>query len=141
MDSIIKLLEEKYKLYVKLKEITASFKKALVDGDIKAVDIVSKQREKLIAAIDGVDQKLSSAGFRKGMRLAGESQKLMAGWIEKLKIALKEICIMHSECLAFAQARHKDLKQEILSMKKGARAVRGYAPQRQTVPRFIDTSK
>lgn len=138
---IIKLLEEKHELYLKLKEITARFKKALVEGDMKAVDVMSKQREKLIANIDGVDQKLSSAGFRKGMRLAGESQKLMAGWIEKLKRALKEICIMHSECLAFAQARHKDIKQEILSTKKGAKAVRGYAPQRQIVPRFIDTSK
>ncbi|MDD5451021.1 MAG: hypothetical protein PHT49_03920 [Desulfovibrionales bacterium] len=63
------------------------------------------------------------------------------GWIDKLKLILKEIFVIHEECLAYAETRSRELRQQILCLQRDTRAVKGYAPQKFFSPRFIDTAK
>ncbi|MEW6327182.1 MAG: hypothetical protein AB1487_06255 [Thermodesulfobacteriota bacterium] len=66
---------------------------------------------------------------------------LVQEWIDKLKLTLKKIFIIHEECLAYAEARSRELQQQILCLKRETQAVRGYAPRKKISPRFIDTAE
>ncbi len=136
MQEIIILLEKKRRLYVRLRECMAGLKDALQAGNSEASIAFQKLWDNLRASIDGIDRELLRAGFRP----QSESPAVQK-WVNGLKTLIKEIAAMHADCLACAEARSRDIKQEILSLQGGARAVRGYAVQRKNSPRFVDTTK
>ncbi|MFZ5994631.1 MAG: hypothetical protein ACOYU4_06570 [Thermodesulfobacteriota bacterium] len=139
--SVEELLKEKQGLCLKLKENMQAFKGALQSGDTGLLATVTGQRNRVMKAIDAIDRRLSLAGFRPASGQSEKRDNPVQGWIDKLKLILKEIFVIHEECLAYAEARSRELRQQILCLQRDTRAVRGYAPQKSFSPRFIDTAK
>ncbi|MDD5153559.1 MAG: hypothetical protein PHR03_02665 [Desulfovibrionales bacterium] len=139
--SIEELLKEKQGLCLKLKENMQAFKGALQAGDAGLLATITGQRDRFMKAIDALDRRLSLAGFRPASGQSEKRDNPVQGWIDKLKLILKEIFVIHEECLAYAEARSRELRQQILCLQRDTRAVRGYAPQKFFSPRFIDTAK
>ncbi|MCI0469980.1 MAG: hypothetical protein L0Y62_07975 [Nitrospirae bacterium] len=139
--SVEELLKEKQGLCLKLKENMQAFKGALQAGDAVLLTTITGQRDRFMKAIDAIDRRLSLAGFRQASVQSEKRDNPVQGWIDKLKLILKEIFVIHEECLAYAGARSSELRQQILCLQRDTRAVRGYAPQKRFSPRFIDTAK
>jgi len=139
--SVEELLKEKQGLCLKLKENMQAFKEALQAGDAGLLATVTVQRDRVMKAIDALDRRLSLAGFRPASGQSEKRDNPVQGWIDKLKFILKEIFVIHEECLAYAEARSRELQQQILCLQRDTQAVRGYAPQKRFAPRFIDTAK
>jgi hypothetical protein len=139
--SVEELLREKQGLCLKLKENMQAFKGALRAGDAGLLATITGQRDRFMKAIDALDRRLSLAGFRPASGQSEKRDNPVQGWIDKLKLILKEIFVIHEECLAYAEARSRELRQQILCLQRDTRAVRGYAPQKRFSPRFIDTAK
>lgn len=143
------LLKEKQGLCLKLKENMQAFKEAFQSGDAGLLATITGQRDRFMKAIDALDHQLSLAGFRPASGLpvrtqTGYSEKRnspVQNWIDILKLTLKEIFVIHEECLAYAEAHSRELQQQILGMQRDTQAVRGYAPRKRFSPRFIDTAK
>ncbi len=135
------LLKEKQGLYLKLKENMQDFKKALQAGDAGLLATITGQRDKFMKAIDALDHQLSLAEFRPA---SGHSEKRdgpVQKWIDTLKLTLKEIFVIHEDCLACTKARSRELQQQILSQQRDTQAIRSYAPRKKFFPRFIDTAE
>jgi hypothetical protein len=139
--SVEELLKEKQGLCLKLKENMQAFKGALQSGDAGLLATITGQRDRFMKAIDALDRRLSLAGFRPASGQSEKRDNPVQGWIDKLKLILKEIFVIHEECMAYAEARSQALQQQILCLQRDTRAVSGYAPRKNFSPRFIDTAK
>ena len=140
--SVEELLKEKQGLCLKLKENMQAFKGALQAGDDAGLLVtITGQRDRFMKAIDALDRRLSLAGFRPASGQSEKRDNPVQGWIDKLKLILKEIFVIHEECMAYAEARSQALQQQILCLQRDTRAVSGYAPRKNFSPRFIDTAK
>ncbi len=138
---ITQLLQEKHSLYLRLKESTVSFKKVLKNGSLEDLSVIARQRDKLMGAIDALDNRLSLAGYRPTSGCGGDKGSAVQKLIARLVGTLKETFAIHEECLTYAQARSQELKQQILCLQRNSQAVRGYAPPKKALPRFIDAVK
>ncbi|MDP2992350.1 MAG: hypothetical protein Q8N82_03185 [Deltaproteobacteria bacterium] len=139
--SVEELLKEKQGLCLKLKDNMQAFKEAFPAGDAGLLATITGQRDRFMKAIDALDHQLSLAGFRPASGYSEKRNSPVQGWIDKLKLTLKEIFVIHEECLAYAEARSQALQQQILCLQRDTRAVSGYAPRKNFSPRFIDTAK
>lgn len=139
--SVEELLKEKQGLCLKLKENMQAFKEAFQSGDAGLLATITGQRDRFMKAIDALDHRLSLAGFRPASGYSEKRNSPVQGWIDKLKLTLKEIFVIHEECLAYAEARSQALQQQILCLQRDTRAISGYAPRKIFSPRFIDTAK
>jgi hypothetical protein len=135
------LLKEKQGLCLKLKENMQAFKEAFQSGDAGLLATITGQRDRFMKAIDALDHRLSLAGFRPASGYSEKRNSPVQNWIDKLKLTLKEIFVIHEECLAYAEARSQALQQQILCLQRDTRAISGYAPRKNFSPRFIDTAK
>lgn len=135
------LLKEKQGLCLKLKENMQAFKEAFQSGDAGLLATITGQRDRFMKAIDALDHQLSLAGFRPASGHSEKRNSPVQKWIDTLKLTLKEIFVIHEECLAYAEARSRELQQQILCLQRDTQAVRGYAPRKIFSPRFIDTAK
>ncbi|MDP2798481.1 MAG: hypothetical protein Q8O60_01140 [Deltaproteobacteria bacterium] len=139
--SVEELLKEKQGLCLKLKENMQAFKEAFQSGDAGLLATITGQRDRFMKAIDALDHRLSLAGFRPAPSQSEKRDTPVQGWIDKLKLTLKEIFVIHEECLAYAEARSQALQRQILCLQRDTRAISGYAPRKNFSPRFIDTAK
>ena len=143
-DQYCACLREKIQRLGELKQVTLKMKEATAARDIPQILLHVKERQALIDAIEGTDRVLH--GFTQGDRLSIErlsqqSKNLARRCLEQLKTALESLAVMDKDCLALARAHHDSIRSEILKVRHGLRAARGYRLRVEHHPRFLDVKR
>jgi DNA-binding GntR family transcriptional regulator len=137
-------LREKIQQLEEFKQATLKMKEAAASRDIPRIVRHVKERQGLIGRIEQMDRVLNE--FKQGdsfsiERLSHQSKNLARRCLEQLKKALESIAAMDKECLDLALAHHDSMKAEILKIRHGLRAARGYRLAVERHPRFLDVKK
>jgi len=137
-------LQEKIQRLEEFKQATLKMKEATASGDIPRIALHVKERQGLIDRMERMDRVLRK--FTQGdsfsiERLSHQSKNLARRCLEQLKTALESLAAMDKECLALARARHDSMKSEILRVRHGLRAARGYRVMVERHPRFLDVRR
>jgi hypothetical protein len=143
-DQYCACLREKIQQLAEFKQATLKMKEATVSRDIPQIVLHVKERQGLIDRIERMDKvlhKLTQGDSLSIERLSHESKNLARRCLEQLKTALESLAAMEKECLALARAYHDSMKSEILKVRQGLRAARGYRLAVEHHPRFLDVKR
>jgi len=143
-DQYCSCLREKIQQLEEFKQATLKMKEAAAARDIPKIVLHVKERQGLIDRIERMDRVLHK--FTQGdsfsiERLAHQSKNLARRCLEQLKTALESLAAMDKECLTVARAHHDSMKSEILKVRHGLRAARGYRLAVEYHPRFLDVKR
>jgi methionine synthase II (cobalamin-independent) len=144
VDQYCACLREKIQRLEEFKQATLKMKEAAVSRDIPRIVRHLKERQGLIDRIEQMDRVLNK--FKQGdsfsiERLSHQSKNLARRCLEQLKKALESLAAMDKECLDLALAHHDSMKSEILKVRHGLRAARGYRLTVEHHPRFLDVKR
>jgi Mg2+ and Co2+ transporter CorA len=143
-DQYCACLREKIQQLEEFKQATLKMKEATASRDIPQIVLHVKERQGLIDGIERMDKvlhKLTQGDSLSIERLSHESKNLARRCLEQLKTALESLAAMEKECLALARAYHDSMKSEILKVRQGLRAARGYRLAVEHHPRFLDVKR
>jgi hypothetical protein len=143
-DQYFACLQEKIQRLEEFKQATLKMKEATASRDIQQVVLHVKERKDLIDRIEQMDRVLHK--FTQGdsfsiERLSRQSKNLARRCLEQLKTALESLAAMDKECLTLARAHHDSMKSEILKVRHGLRAAKGYRLRVEHHPRFLDVTR
>lgn len=143
-DQYCACLREKIQRLEEFKQATLKMKEATASRDIPQIVLHVKERQGLIGRIEQMDRVLNE--FKQGdnfsiERLSRQSKNLARRCLEQLKTALESLAAMDKECLDLALAHHDSMKSEILKVRQGLRAARGYRLAVEHHPRFLDVKR
>jgi hypothetical protein len=143
-DQYCACLREKIQRLEEFKQATLRMKEATASRNIPEVVLHVKERQGLIDRIEQTDRvfhKLTQGDSFSIERLSHQSKNLASRCLEQLKTALESLAAMDKECLALARAQHDSMKSEILRLRHGLRAARGYRLTVEHHPRFLDVKR
>jgi hypothetical protein len=143
-DQYCACLREKIQRLEAFKQATLKMKEATASRDIPQIVLHVKERQGLINRIEQMDRELHRFTQGDGFsieRLSHQSKNLARRCLEQLKKALDSIAAMDKECLVLARAHHEAMKSEILKVRHGLRAARGYRLAVDHHPRFLDVKR
>jgi len=143
-DQYCACLREKIQQLEEFKQATLKMKEATASRDIPQIVLYVKERQGLIDRIQRMDKvlhKLTQGDSLSIERLSHQSKNLARRCLEQLKTALESLAAMEKECLALARAHHDSMKSEILKVRQGLRAARGYRLAVEHHPRFLDVKR
>ena len=137
-------LRDKIQGLEEFKQFTVKIWEAIGSRDIPQIIFHVKERQGLIDRIERIDRELYRFTQGDGFsieRLSLQSKNLARRCLEQLKKALDSIVAMDKECLALARAHHEAMKSEILKVRHGLRAAKGYQLAVEHHPRFLDVKR
>jgi hypothetical protein len=135
---------EKIRRLEEFKQVIMNTRQAIGSRDVAQVVLHVKERQCLIDSIERKDREFHKSAQGDGFsieRLSDQSKKLVKRCQEQLKRALESVAAMDKECLALARAQCGSMKSEILKVRHGLRAARGYRMALEHHPRFLDVKR
>ncbi len=143
-DQYYACLLEKIRRLEGFKQATLETKEAAASRDVSQIVLHLKERQGLIDRIEQTDRELHRFTKQDAFsieRLSHQSKNMVGRCFEQLKKALESIAALDKECLALAQAHLNSMKSEILKVRHGLRAARGYRLAVEHHPRFLDVKR
>jgi C4-dicarboxylate-specific signal transduction histidine kinase len=101
-------------------------------------------RQSLISRMEQIDKELQTFTDGNGScmeEVSGKAKNLVQHHLGQIRTALERLAAMDKECLALARAHHDSMKSEILKVRHGFRAARGYRLAVEHHPKFLDVKR
>lgn len=134
-------LGEKIELLDSYAAATFKLKDALASKDLNLVNRHTKERQRIIGKIEGIDGDLDGLMKIDGFSvddLSWDVRSMARGYIGQIRERLESIAAMDCVCLEQAAKERDTMKSAILKLRQGRSAAVRYRPERQQVPRFLD---
>jgi hypothetical protein len=144
IDTFCACLEEKLGLFKKYLSATLCMKENIDSWDIKRFSALLKERQVLIKDIDQIDRRID--------RLKKTSPHLMENasiwtknkielYVTEVKTIIERLSSLESNYIEKFQSRSKSLKRELLHMRSGQQAIKGYGKKVGNIPKFLDMKR
>jgi len=143
-DEYCKHLDKKLGLLGGFKEETENVKHLLDAGETSRLGVQLKKRQKFIDQINGLDKKAGTfwpGGSPAPGKCDEKTRRRIEDYHERIKKTLEVISALDRECRSAVSERRDGLKQEILQLKQGVAATKGYGVARRDDPRFLDVRR
>lgn len=143
-DEYCKQLDEKLALLEQFKEETVNVKRFLDDGEVDGIGLHLKKRQRVVDRISRLDKDMNRLKERAHVSAESDSAKTgrrIKSYYESIKDALEKIAAVDQECRSKAIEFHDGLKRNILQMKQGVAATKGYGAPRCKDPKFLDVRR
>ncbi len=143
-DEYCKHLDKKLGLLGGFKEETDNVKHLLDGGDTSRLGVHLKKRQKFIDQINGLDKKAETfwpGGFQTLGKCTDKTRGRVEAYHERIKVTLEAISALDRKCRSTVSERRDGLKQDILQLKQGVAATKGYGGVRRDDPRYLDVRR
>jgi hypothetical protein len=137
-------LGEKAALLDRFSQVTTGIKAAIETKEIERIASHIEERQGIINRIESIDgelQKLESDSRSSGKNLSGKAKGLIANSLRQVGKSLERLADMDRECVESARAAYDSMKSEILGIRSGLQATRGYGRTQNNTPRFLDLKR
>lgn len=123
---------------------TLCMKENIDSCDIKRFSALLKERQVLIKDIDQIDRRID--------RLKKTSPHLMENasiwtknkielYVTEVKTIIERLSSLENNYIEKFQGRSKSLKRELLHMRSGQQAIKGYGKKVGNIPKFLDMKR
>ena len=143
-DAYCEHLDEKLGLLGGFKEETDNVKHLLDAGETSRLGVHLKRRQKFIDQINGLDKKAEEFwpdGSLAPGKCPEKTRRRIEDYHERIKNTLKTISALDRVCGSTADKLRDAMKGEILKLKQGVAATKGYGIPRRDDPRFLDVRR
>ena len=143
-DEYCKHLDKKLGLLGRFKEETDNVKHLLDAGGTSHLGAHLKKRQKFIDQINGLDKKAETfwpGGSPVPGKCTEKTRRRIEEYHERIRMTLEDISALDRECLSTVSERRDGLKQDILQLKQGVVATKGYGGQCRDDPKFLDVRR
>lgn len=143
-DEYCKHLDKKLGLLGGFKEETETVKHLLDAGETSRLGVHLKKRQKFIDQINGLDKKAEKfwpGGSLTPANCPEKTRRRIEDYHERIRITLEAISALDRECRSTVSERRDGLKQDILQLKQGVAATKGYGGARRDDPRYLDVRR
>lgn len=137
-------LGQKAALLDRFSQITTGIKGMLESKEIETIASHIEERQGIINRIESIDkelEQLESDSRSSGSNLSGRAKGLITDNLRQVRTSLERLADMDRECLESARAAHDSIKSDILGIRSGLQATRGYGRTRNNTPRFLDLKR
>ena len=142
-DTLCICLEKKCKLFKKYLDTTLYMKQSLDSWDMKKLGVLFEERQGLSKDIDEIDRKISRLK-KTSPSLVGHAG-LMKDRAERsladLKTIIEELSSLENAYMERLQDKSERLKNELLHMRSGQQAIKGYDRKLENMPKFLDMKR
>jgi hypothetical protein len=143
-DHIGLFLEQKISLMTQYLSITRTLKETFqLNKEIYLADLLSKRQECIdrIQKADLSIQKIIGSGAGERSRFSENLKNTLNGYLQKIKSLVGRIAPLDAEVMAMVEGESRAIKAELLKMREGRQAAKGYGPQEKYFPRYIDARR
>ena len=123
--------------YRNLLKLTRQLERAAEQGKMEDLEPLFSKREKILAKISAHEEERGTLSEKVNKLNANEEQKL-AGIIKEIREMTKEIVDMDGKIEEKLKAKKDDINDKLTKVRQGHKALKGYAPKRRHIPRYID---
>jgi GTP1/Obg family GTP-binding protein len=119
-------------------------KQDLDSWDMKRLFVFLEERESLIKDMDQLDRKIdrlkkTSPFFRE--HTSGLMNDRAAHSVTELKMIIEKLSRLENEYMERLRGKSEQLKNQLLRMRSGQQAIKGYDRRSENVPKFLDMKK
>ena len=136
MYDIHTLYKQELNHYRNLLELTHQLERAAEQGKMEDLEPLFSKREKILEKISVHEEGAGALSEKVNKPNANEEQKL-AGIIEEIRGITKEIMDMDGIIEEKLKAKKDDINDKLTKVRQGRKALKGYAPKRRHIPRYI----
>lgn len=133
------LLRKKSKTLEEFLSLTRSLRERVEAQDLEAVNLLLDRRRESMRNLRGIDEHLQRA--RPPSLSAGPPAEHLRPVWQRITRCLHEAAGLDRECTGRMETWHESLREELLRLRRGAKAARRYAPRAAQHPRFLDLRK
>ena len=123
--------------YKNLLELTHRLERAAEQGKIEDLEPLFSKREKILAKISAHAEEKGTLSEEANTLNPDEEEKL-AGIIKEIREMTKEVMDMDGKIEEKLKAKKDDINDKLTKVRQGRKALKGYAPKRRHIPRYID---
>ncbi|MFH1351131.1 MAG: hypothetical protein ABII26_09355 [Pseudomonadota bacterium] len=137
-------LERKLSLFGQYLSETRRMKEGFTDNKAINLERSLSKRQNLIHKMNQIDsslEKLMKAGANKLHLVPGNLMVVIETYLRELKDMIETVAHMDREIMVAVRAESEGIKKELLRMRKGRLAARGYRQKEGYAPRFLETRK
>ena len=131
------LYKQELNHYRNLLELTHRLERAAEQGKIEDLEPLFSKREKILAKISAHAEERGTLNEKVKTLNANEEQKL-AGIIKEIREITKKVMDMDRKIEEKLKAKKGQIHDKLTKVRQGRKALKGYAPKRRHIPRYID---
>jgi hypothetical protein len=143
-DTLCVCLEKKRKLFKKYLDATLSMKESLDSWDMKRLFIFFEERRGLIQDIDQIDAEIYRLKKKSPYRMehaSGPTKDRAERSVTELKTIIEKLLSLENRCMERFQHESERLKNQLLRMRSGQQAIKGYGGRSENMPKFLDMKR
>jgi len=137
MYDIHTLYKQELNHYKNLLQLTHRLERAAEQGKMEDLEPLFSKREKILAKISAHEEERGTLNEKVKTLNTNEEQKL-AGIIEEIRGITKEIMDMDGIIEEKLKSKKDQIHDQLKKVRQGRKALKGYAPKRRHIPRYID---
>jgi len=122
--------------YRVLLELTHQLERVAEQGKIEDLEPLFSKREKILAKISAHAEERGTLSEKVNKPNANEEEKL-AGIIEEIREMTKEVMDMDGKIEEKLKVEKDQIHDQLKKVRQGRKALKGYAPKRRHIPRYI----
>ena len=123
--------------YRNLLELTNRLERAAEQGKMEDLEPLFSKREKILAKISVHEEGAGALSEKVNKPNANEEEKL-AGIIAEIREITKEVVEIDRKIEEKLKAKKDGINDKLIRIRQGRKALKGYAPKRRYIPRYID---
>lgn len=144
VDTFCACLEKKLGLFEKYLSATLCMEENLDLWDMKRLSAYLKERQGLIKDIDQIDRRiyrLKEASPRFMENASARTKNRVEQYMTEVKTIIEKVSSFENNCMDRFQNESERLKSELLRMRNGRQAIKGYGAKATNIPKFLDMKR
>ena len=130
------LYKQELNHYRNLLELTRQLERAAEQGKMEDLEPLFSKREKILEKISAHEEGGGALSEKVNKLNANKEQKL-AEIIEEIREITKEVMDMDGKIEEKLKAKKDQIHDQLTKVRQGRKALKGYAPKRRHIPRYI----
>jgi len=136
MYDIHTLYKQELNHYRNLLQLTHRLERAVEQGKIEDLEPLFSKRKKILAKISVHEEGAGALSEKVNKPNADEEEKL-AGIIEEIREITKKVMDMDGKIEEKLKSKKDRIHDQLKKVRQGRKALKGYAPKRRHIPRYI----
>ena len=136
MYDIHTLYKQELNHYRNLLELTHQLERAAEQGKMEDLEPLFSKREKILAKISAHAEERGTLSEEANTLNPDEEQKLVET-IEEIREMTKEVVEIDRKIEEKLKAKKDGINDKLIKIRQGRKALKGYAPKRRHIPRYI----